>query len=329
MNEPFDPYYTWLGIPPHEQPANFYRLLGIQLFEPNQKVIDNAADRQMMLLRSFQNGPNSEESQRLLNEVSAARGWLLDPQKKAGYDHQLGQLIASRAAVFQAPLPPPLPLAPSIATTVAPPAPRPAPVAQSPTAPTGPSSSRPYRPSSRPVQRDEGISLRHIVQIVVGGVAGLGIAVLLLNYFVGTDMLGWSARSRKQAEVTETPPVSSQSPIPSRRSEPTQQIAPRPDTEAGSPSKKTNRLPDEPTPIVAKTTPDKSSKGKKRSSKSMFGPPKVSPDDEIAMQNSPPLTPKSIPPKGNTQKNRGDEIDEALETAKENKRLQSEPRKQI
>jgi hypothetical protein len=25
----FDPYHVWLGIPPHEQPPNHYRLLGI------------------------------------------------------------------------------------------------------------------------------------------------------------------------------------------------------------------------------------------------------------------------------------------------------------
>ena len=57
--EPFDPYYQWLGIPPEEQPPNHYRLLGIQLFEENREVIQNAADRQMVHLRSFQNGPRA------------------------------------------------------------------------------------------------------------------------------------------------------------------------------------------------------------------------------------------------------------------------------
>ena len=27
-HEAIDPYHKWLGIPPHEQPANHYRLLG-------------------------------------------------------------------------------------------------------------------------------------------------------------------------------------------------------------------------------------------------------------------------------------------------------------
>ena len=42
--ESFDPYYQWLGIPPEEQPANHYRLLGIKWFEDNIDVIAAADD---------------------------------------------------------------------------------------------------------------------------------------------------------------------------------------------------------------------------------------------------------------------------------------------
>ena len=28
MSDHFDPYYTWLGIPPEEQPPDHYRLIG-------------------------------------------------------------------------------------------------------------------------------------------------------------------------------------------------------------------------------------------------------------------------------------------------------------
>ena len=28
LQEKFDPYHIWLGIPPEEQPPNHYRLLG-------------------------------------------------------------------------------------------------------------------------------------------------------------------------------------------------------------------------------------------------------------------------------------------------------------
>lgn len=87
--EQFDPYYHWLGIPPDEQPPNHYRLLGIKLFEENRSVIQNAADRQMAHLRTFQAGPHGADSQKLLNQVSAARVCLLSADKKAAYDAEL------------------------------------------------------------------------------------------------------------------------------------------------------------------------------------------------------------------------------------------------
>ena len=87
----FDPYHTWLGIPPEEQPPNHYRLLGVGLFESQPDVIASAADRQMGHLRTFQAGKHSELSQRLLNEVAAAKVCLLNPGKKAVYDEQLRQ----------------------------------------------------------------------------------------------------------------------------------------------------------------------------------------------------------------------------------------------
>jgi len=85
----FDPYWKWLGIPPEEQPPNHYRLLGVALFESDEEVIGNAADRQMLHLRTFQSGTYSDLSQRLLNELAAARLTLLHPKKRAAYDSQL------------------------------------------------------------------------------------------------------------------------------------------------------------------------------------------------------------------------------------------------
>lgn len=89
MAEAFDPYYQWLGIPPEQQPADHYRLLGIKPFEDNPDVIETAADRQTVHLRTFQIGPQSDLSQQLLSEVAAARGCLLDPARKKTYDEQL------------------------------------------------------------------------------------------------------------------------------------------------------------------------------------------------------------------------------------------------
>ena len=95
MAEEFNPYHVWLGIPPEEQPANHYRLLGIQLFETSGDVIDNAADRQMAHLRTFQSGKHGELTQRIVNEVAAVRICLLDPKKRAAYDQQLRAKLAA------------------------------------------------------------------------------------------------------------------------------------------------------------------------------------------------------------------------------------------
>ena len=104
MAAQFDPYHTWLGIPPHEQPPNHYRLLGIPAFSSDPDIIENAADRQMAHLRTFQAGVHSDLSQKLLNEVAAARVCLFNAQKKADYDQKLGKQMLPPVA--------PLPVAP-------------------------------------------------------------------------------------------------------------------------------------------------------------------------------------------------------------------------
>lgn len=85
----FDPYYKWLGIPPEEQPPNHYRLLGLRVFESDLDVIDAAANRQMGYVRQCATGEHGEASQTLLNELSAARVTLLNPDKKTAYDAKL------------------------------------------------------------------------------------------------------------------------------------------------------------------------------------------------------------------------------------------------
>jgi hypothetical protein len=97
MAESFDPYHVWLGIAPEEQPANLYRLLGLGEFENNRDVIDNAADRQMAHLRTFQSGKHGDLTQRLLNEVAAARICLLDAKRKTAYDQELHAKLAARS----------------------------------------------------------------------------------------------------------------------------------------------------------------------------------------------------------------------------------------
>ncbi len=89
MSDVFDPYYKWLGIPPKDQPADHYRLLGIEKFESDTEVISLATDQRMSFLRTFQTGEQSESSQQLLNEVTAAKLCLLDSHQKARYDATL------------------------------------------------------------------------------------------------------------------------------------------------------------------------------------------------------------------------------------------------
>ncbi len=111
MAESFDPYHVWLGIPPEDQPPNHYRLLGIRPFEANPDVIDNTADQRMTHLRTFQTGKNAKASQKLLNEVAAARLCLLNAKTKDEYDRKLkaslpaassGVALASQSAVGRA-----------------------------------------------------------------------------------------------------------------------------------------------------------------------------------------------------------------------------------
>src|SRR5262245_37622702 len=104
MAPPLDPYYAWLGIPPDEQPPDLYRLLGLTRFESNPDVIENAADRHMMHLRSVQIGAHGAEAQRLLNEVAAARVTLLDPPRRLAYDEQLHRKLAPPQIAAPAPI---------------------------------------------------------------------------------------------------------------------------------------------------------------------------------------------------------------------------------
>ncbi len=89
MPEEFDPYHRWLSISPKDQPPDYYRLLGVDRFEDDPEVIRDAAERQISHVRRYQLGPQSDLSQRILNELGAAKGCLQNAAKKAAYDCQL------------------------------------------------------------------------------------------------------------------------------------------------------------------------------------------------------------------------------------------------
>lgn len=85
----FDAYHAWLGIPSKYRPLNYYRLLGLELYEANLDVIEGAADRQMGHVRQYQSGEHAVDAARILNELATARLSLLKPTTKAAYDAKL------------------------------------------------------------------------------------------------------------------------------------------------------------------------------------------------------------------------------------------------
>ena len=106
MSDTFDPYHKWLGIPPDEQPPNHYRLLGVAAFEADSDVIDAAANQRMAYLQDMAVGPHVDHSQRLLNEISAARRCLLNSEAKSAYDAQLQTEQAAQSPGIDASFPP-------------------------------------------------------------------------------------------------------------------------------------------------------------------------------------------------------------------------------
>jgi WD40 repeat protein len=92
----FDPYHKWLGIPSEQQPPNLYCLLGLPTFESDSDVINAAAERQTIYLRTFQTGSQAKLAEQLLTEVSTARICLLNPRDKGDYDQQLHMALAKQ-----------------------------------------------------------------------------------------------------------------------------------------------------------------------------------------------------------------------------------------
>ena len=158
----FDPYLKWLGIRPEDRPADHYRLLGIDRFEDDLDVIENAAHRQAAFVKTFRLGEHVDCCEKLLAEIATARLCLLDPRKKETYDNSL-----------RIPVPPPAPepTQPSLAE------PEPAAVHLV----------RRVAPKGR---RKRSTHSRHFVGIVFGGIAGIAIGAALLNYGAGIDVLG-------------------------------------------------------------------------------------------------------------------------------------------
>ena len=207
MSGAFDPYYQWLGIPKHEQPPDFYRLLGLTRFEPNPDVIESTADRQMAHVRNHQTGKHAADSQKVLNEISAARLCPLNPQKKADYD---ARLKAQSARPIQQPAPKE-PLGKAVPATGA----------------KGPTSS-PSHGHAQPHQKQQGGSSLLLIVLVLAG----GAALLLLVAGVGAAYLLWPKADDSpvvQVKPVPAPPPNVRPPRPNRPPDrPSGPVRPRP-----------------------------------------------------------------------------------------------------
>ena len=151
MPDAFDPYHKWLGIAPEEQPPSHYRLLGIRTFESDPDVIETASDQRMLLLRTFQAGQHAEQSQQLLNQISAAKVCLLDTKRKAAYDSELRSKGAAQETQQEQP--------PAVQAVRAPKVPPPSP-AFTPSA---------FQPGTRPAGRSRKPPWQQPAVLAIGG----------------------------------------------------------------------------------------------------------------------------------------------------------------
>ncbi len=195
VSEPFDAYYKWLGIKPKDQPPNHYRLLGVELFESDADVIDNAAEQRMRHVRSFQNGPNGDASQRILNEIAAAKICLLNDAQRAAYDQTLRaatQPVASPTPVA-VPVAGSKPVFPKVGTT-----------------PTVVTSPPPLTARAARAQRKKADARVEIAKHVSASIVGLAIAYLILAFIMpGWDGLGIASGVRSLIAGKAKEPVDS------------------------------------------------------------------------------------------------------------------------
>ena len=91
MQDSFDPYQQWLGIPPSEQPPNHYRLLGIAPLENDSAVILRAIEERTAYVRACAGDQHADVLEDLLEDLASARHLLLSPTFKQQYDSMLRQ----------------------------------------------------------------------------------------------------------------------------------------------------------------------------------------------------------------------------------------------
>ena len=85
----FDPYHLWLQVPKETRPPTHYQLLGLAVGEANPEVIRQATLMRSAYVRHFQTGPNADDANRILEELSEANRVLLDPALRVEYEKKV------------------------------------------------------------------------------------------------------------------------------------------------------------------------------------------------------------------------------------------------
>jgi len=87
----FNPYASWLGIAGKQTPPDHYTLLGVEAFETDLQLIQNAGLKRLSAVRRYSIGKHLELSQLIMNEIAGAIHCLTDEDEKAAYDKTLRQ----------------------------------------------------------------------------------------------------------------------------------------------------------------------------------------------------------------------------------------------
>ena len=193
----FELYQQWLEIPAERLPPNHYALLGIEDFESDLSVIDNAAKQRGAYLHQIAAGPKRKVVQAMLGQVANARRTLLDQDSKNAYDDSLRH----PQPVSQTPQPSSNKTSvPAAKTNQSPSAGRSTTPPLSPDKPAAPKNSK--ASSTRPRKKNNGAWKFHAISAgVLLGIVGI---VWLVN-------MGGGGRRAAQLASTETGNTSSQS----------------------------------------------------------------------------------------------------------------------
>ncbi len=221
----FDPYHTWLGIHPSEQPADFYRLLGICRFESNTEVIRAAYAQRVAYLSTMAGTAFESTACRVAKELESAQGILLSPAMKSSYD-------ATLARVSLPPSPPQEVAHHQVAIDIL--------------------DATPYETAATVSRRNKPVPRSHLNGIlghVGGGIAGLVAGYLILCVLVpDLDQLGLFHSRNTMAQIA---PTQDRAPTAAARPYPSQTLEPRPNKPAApteiAPSPQSTSVSEQPT----------------------------------------------------------------------------------